>query len=198
VFQSIVDALSGSAWSYAIVFAVALVDGFFPLVPSETTAIAAGVLAANGDLRLVLVILAAAAGAVCGDNVSFWIGRTLGERIAGKLFAGDRRRHLDRAHNMLEERGGYLIVIARFIPGGRTAATFAAGSLNWEWRRFIVYDVVAGVIWASYAVLLGYFGGKAFENSPFKGFLVAFGLALSITLGIEIVRWIRKRSSAHS
>jgi membrane-associated protein len=198
VFQSIVDAISGSAWSYAIIFGVALLDGFFPLVPSETTVIAAGVLAANGDLRLLFVILAAAAGAICGDNVSFWVGRTLGERIAGKLFAGDRRRHLDRAHNMLEERGGYLIVIARFIPGGRTAATFAAGSLDWEWRRFIVYDVVAGVIWGCYAALLGYFGGKTFENSPFKGFLVAFGLALSITVGVEIVRWIKKRSSAPS
>jgi membrane-associated protein len=198
VFQSIVDTISGSAWSYAIIFAVSLIDGFFPLVPSETTVIAAGVLAADGRLRLVFVILAAAVGAICGDNVSFWVGRTLGERIAGKLFAGDRRRHLDRAHRMLEERGGYLIVIARFIPGGRTAATFAAGSLDWEWRRFIVFDVVAGVIWASYAALLGYFGGKTFENSPFKGFLVAFGLALSITVGVEIVRWIKKRSSAPS
>jgi membrane-associated protein len=54
------------------------------------------------------------------------------------------------------------------------------------------------VIWASYAALLGYFGGKTFENSPFKGFLVAFGLALSITVGVEIVRWIKKRSSAPS
>jgi membrane-associated protein len=106
VFQSIVDTISGSAWSYAIIFAVSLIDGFFPLVPSETTVIAAGVLAADGRLRLVFVILAAAVGAICGDNVSFWVGRTLGERIAGKLFAGDRRRHLDRAHRMLEERGG--------------------------------------------------------------------------------------------
>ena len=76
---------------------------------------------------------------------------------------------------MLEERGGYLIVIARFIPGGRTAATFAAGSLDWPWRRFIVFDVAAGAIWGSYAGLLGYFGGKTFKDSPFKGFLVAFG-----------------------
>ncbi len=144
MFHSIVDAISGSSWSYAIVFGVAALDAFFPLVPSETTVIAAGVLASSGDLRIELILPAAAVGAVCGDNVSFWVGRTLGERIAGKLFAGNRRRHLDRAHRMLEERGGYLIVIARFIPGGRTAATFAAGSLDWAWRRFIVFDVAAG------------------------------------------------------
>ena len=94
-----------------------------------------------------------------------------------RLFKGDRRRHLDRAHRLLEERGGYLIIIGRFIPGGRTAVTFAAGSLDWPWRRFIFFDVIAGIIWASYAALLGYFGGKAFETAPWKGLLVAFAVA---------------------
>ncbi len=198
MLESIVDAVSGSAWSYGIVFGVAALDAFFPLVPSETTVIAAGVLASSGDLNIAVIIAAASTGAVVGDNVSFWVGKTLGERIAERIFAGKRRRHLDRAHRMIEERGGYLIVIARFIPGGRTAATFAAGSLDWEWRRFIVFDVVAGTIWGSYAALLGYFGGKAFKDSPLKGFLVAFAIALAITAGVEVVRWYRKRAAAHS
>ena len=198
MFQSIVDTISGSEWSYAIVFGVALLDAFFPLVPSETTVIAAGVLAAHGDLRIELVLIAAAAGAICGDNVTFWLGKTLGERVAEKLFSGARRRHLDRAHKMVEERGGYLIVIARFIPAGRTAVTFACGSLDWEWIRFIKFDIAAGVIWGSYASLLGYFGGKTFQDSPFKGFLVAFAVAIGITCGVEVVRWIRKREGAHS
>jgi membrane protein DedA with SNARE-associated domain len=160
--------------------------------------IAAGVLAAQGDLRIELVLIAAAAGAICGDNVTFWIGKTLGERIAGKIFTGKRRRHLDWAHKTVEERGGYLIVIARFIPAGRTAVTFACGSLDWAWTRFIKFDIVAGVIWGAYASLLGYFGGKTFEDSPFKGFIVAFAIALAITCGVEVVRWIRKREGAHS
>ena len=196
MFQSIVDTISGSEWSYAIVFGVALLDAFFPLVPSETTVIAAGVLAAHGDLRIELVL--AAAGAIVGDNVTFWLGKTLGERVAEKIFRGARRRHLDRAHKMVEQRGGYLIVIARFIPAGRTAVTFACGSLDWAWIRFIKFDFVAGVIWGSYASLLGYFGGKTFEDSPFKGFLVAFAIAIGITCGVEVVRWIRKREGAHS
>jgi membrane-associated protein len=198
MFQSIVDTISGSNWSYAIIFGVAMLDAFFPLVPSETTVIAAGVLAAHGDLRIELVLLAAATGAIVGDNVTFWLGKTVGERIAGKIFIGTRKRHLERAHKMVEERGGYLIVIARFIPAGRTAVTFAAGSLDWAWTRFIKFDVIAGVIWGSYASLLGYFGGKTFEDSPYKGFLVAFAVALAITCGVEAVRWIRKREGAHS
>jgi membrane protein DedA with SNARE-associated domain len=198
MFHSIVNAVSGSNWSYGIVFGVAALDAFFPLVPSETTVIAAGVLAASGALRIELILPAAAVGAICGDNVSFWIGKTLGERIADRVFAGKRRKYLEYAHRMLEERGGYLIVIARFIPGGRTAATFAAGSLNWAWTRFIKFDIAAGIVWGSYAGLLGYFGGKTFKDSPFKGFLVAFGIALAITVGVEIVRWFRKRAAVHS
>ncbi len=198
MFQSFVDAVSGSAWTYGIVFAVAALDAFFPVVPSEATVITAAVLAAQGDLRLELIIPAAAVGAVCGDNVSYWVGRLLGERIAEKVFAGPRRRHLDRAHRMLEERGGYLIIVGRFVPGGRTAVTFAAGSLDWRWRRFIVFDVAAGLIWASYASLLGYLGGKTFEKSTWKALLVAFAGAAAVTGVIELVRWFRKRTADDS
>ena len=71
---------------------------------------------------------------------------------------------------MLEERGGYIIVVSRFIPGGRTVITFTAGFVDgMPWRRFIRYDVIAGVIWGTYTVMLGYVGGKTFEEQPWKG-----------------------------
>ena len=194
MFQSFVDAVSGSGWTYGIIFGVAALDAFFPVVPSETVVITAAVLASQGEgLRLEFIIPCAAAGAVCGDNVSYWVGRLAGERIADKVFAGDRRKHLDRAHRWLEERGGYLIVIGRFIPGGRTAVTFSAGSLDWEWIRFIKFDILAGIIWASYASLLGFIGGKSFENSTWKALLVAFAGAALITVAIEVVRKVLHR-----
>jgi membrane protein DedA with SNARE-associated domain len=198
MFQSFVDAVSGSGWTYGIIFGVAALDAFFPVVPSETVVITAAVLASQGDgLRLEFIIPCAAAGAVAGDNVSFWVGRLAGERIADKVFAGDRRKHLDRAHKWLEERGGYLIVIGRFIPGGRTAVTFSAGSLDWEWTRFIKFDILAGIIWASYASLLGFIGGKSFENSTWKALLVAFAGAALITVAIEVVRkYLHRRRRA--
>jgi membrane-associated protein len=194
MFQSFVDAVSGSGWTYGIIFGVAALDAFFPVVPSEATVITAAVLASQGEgLRLELIIPVAAAGAICGDNVSYWVGRLAGERIADKVFSGKRRKLLDRAHRLLEERGGYLIVIGRFIPGGRTAVTFAAGSLDWAWLRFIRFDVLAGIVWATYASLLGFIGGKSFEKSTWKALLVAFAGAALITGGIEAVRWYRHR-----
>ena len=88
---------------------------------------------------------------------------------------------------------GYLILIGRFIPGGRTVVTLTCGLLEMAWHRFIRFDVVAGFLWASYAALLGYFGGRAFEEQPWKGFLLAFAIALLITGGVELYRWLKRR-----
>jgi membrane protein DedA with SNARE-associated domain len=91
------------------------------------------------------------------------------------------------------KRGGELIVIARFIPAGRTVVTLSAGTLEYPYRKFVFFDVLAATIWASYAGLLGYFGGQAFEHQPWKGLLLAFGIAFAVTGTVELVRWYLKR-----
>jgi len=193
VLEAFTDFVSGSPWTYAYLFAVSAIDAFFTLVQSETSVIAAGVLAASDDLVLPFVIVVAACGAILGDNISYFIGRTVGHRIAARFFSGERRKRLDQAERSLAQRGGYLILVARFIPGGRTAVTLAAGTLEFPWRRFIAWDVAAGIIWASYASLLGYFGGRTFEESPLKGLALAFGIAVGVTAIVELVRWVRRR-----
>ena len=196
MFQSIVDAVSGSDWSYLIVFAIAMLDAFFPIVPSEATAIAAGVVAAGtGGLSVELVILAAALGAFVGDNISFGIGHYLGARVERRFLSGEKsQKRLKWAQKTLDERGAYLIVVARFIPGGRTATTFTAGFVeSFPWHRFLRYDAIAAAIWGIYTVLLGYFGGKSFEQQPWKGLLVAFAVALAVTAVVELVRHLRRR-----
>lgn len=190
VFHSLVSAVSGAWWSYPLVFGVAMLDAFFPFVPSETVAITSGVLAGAGDLSLPLCIACAATGAFVGDNISYGIGTWLGEHTVKRLFRGERsQRAFEWAERMLAERGTYLVVVARFIPGGRTATTFSAGYVHsFSYRRFVAADALAAAIWGSYTVLLGYLGGKAFEDAPWKGLLIAFGLALSIAGGVELVR----------
>jgi membrane-associated protein len=200
VFESIVDAVSGSDWSYLIVFLIAMLDAFFPIVPSEATAIAAGVVAGTGGLSVEVCILAAAAGAIVGDNISFGIGHFLGERVERRFFSGEKaQKRLKWAQRTLDERGGYLIVIARFIPGGRTATTFTAGFVEtFPWRRFLMFDALAGAIWGAYTVLLGYFGGRSFEEAPWKGLLLAFGIAVAVTIVVEVARHVRNRRTKHA
>jgi len=125
LFQSLTDYVSGSPWTYGVIFGLAALDVVFPLVPSETSVILAGVLAASGDLMLLAVIPAAAGGAILGDNVDFLIGRTVGPRLVRRFFSGERKKRVDWAEKQVQERGGYLILVGRFNRGGRTAVTLA-------------------------------------------------------------------------
>lgn len=193
MFESLFDYVSGSSWTYAFLFAVAALDVVFPVVPSEASVITAGVLAASGDLIIVLVIAAAAAGAWLGDNGSYLIGRTLGNRAARRFFRGEKaQRRLQWAERLLRTRGAYLIVVSRFIPGGRTATTFTAGLVRYPWpQRFLPLTILATLIWASYAALIGYLGGSVFEEKPLYALLLAFGIAVTITVVVEGYRRLR-------
>ncbi len=197
-FDRFTEWVSGEWWSYLVIFGVAVVDAFFPLVPSESLVVIGGNLASSGDLVLWLVILSGAAGAIVGDNISFWLGHFVGEKTVKRVFASEKwHKRLEWAERTLDERGAYIILIARFIPGGRTAVTFSAGYVNtFPWRRFIVYDIVAGVLWATYAALLGYFGGKTFEDHPLWGVALALGIALTLGFVVEAVRHYRQRRQA--
>jgi membrane-associated protein len=183
-----------SGWAYAIVFALAFLDALLPVVPSETAVITAGVVASAGDLSLALIVPAAAAGALAGDNSAYLIGRHFGSRATERFFSGEKaRRRIDWAQDQLRQRGGELIAIGRFIPGGRTAVTLSAGTLHFPWRRFVLFDAAAALGWALYAALLGYFGGRTFEHAAWKGLLLALGIAFAVAGGIELARWTLKR-----
>jgi len=194
-FTQLVSDASG--WAYAIIFVLAFLDAVIPVVPSETAVITAGVVAATGDLSLMLILPAAAAGAFLGDNTAYLIGRRYGVRVNERFFSGPKaRKRIEWAQRQVSERGGELIIVGRFIPAGRTAVTVSAGTLHYPWRRFVVFDAAAALGWAAYASFLGYFGGSAFEKAPWKGLLLALGIAFAVTAGVELGRWWVKRRRA--
>lgn len=185
---------NASGWAYAILFVLAFLDALIPIVPSETSVITAGVVASSGDLSLPLVILFAAAGAFAGDNTSYFVGARYGTRINDRFFQSEKaQRRIAWANRQVEERGGELIVIARFIPGGRTVVTLSCGTLGYPWRRFVLFDAIAASIWALYAALLGYLGGHAFEEQPLKGLGLGLGIALGVSLLVEVIRHQRAK-----
>jgi membrane-associated protein len=191
VLESLTQLISASPWTYAVVLGLAAADALFPFFPSETAAIAAGVLAGAGDLTLGFVVAAAATGAFIGDNSSYAVGRTAGQKVTRPLFRGEKGRARRRwAERTLDKRGGYLIVVARFIPGGRTATTLTAGVTRMRWPRFVRFAGLAAVLWASFAAGLGYLGGKAFEDNPLLGLGSALAVAVTLTLSVELVRRI--------
>jgi membrane protein DedA with SNARE-associated domain len=194
-----VEGVVSTPWVYLALFGIAALDGFFPVVPSETLVITLGVFAAaDGQPDAVLVAVVAAVGALTGDHVSYAIGRRAGPRIFERLRAGSRaQRAYERVGRMLAERGGLVLVVARYIPGGRTAATLTTGATGFPRRTFTRYAVVAAVTWAVYGTTLGYAGGAAFEDEPLRGVALGLGLAFGITLLHEGVRALRLRRAGH-
>lgn len=193
MFDWLVDAVSGSAVTHLVVLAASGGDVLFPVIPSETMVVTAGVIAGRGELSIWLLVPAAAIGAFAGDNVSYWLGRRLGDAMARRLFRGEKgRRRLAWAQRAIDRRGGLLILVGRFIPGGRTAATFAAGSLEMSWRRFAAADAVAVSVWALYAALLGYAGGATFGDSSWKPFAASLGMAGVVMAAAEVYRRVQR------
>jgi membrane protein DedA with SNARE-associated domain len=193
VLHSAFKLLSQPPEAYAIVWALALGDAVLPVLPSEAALITAGLLCVVGDLQLGWVILAGALGAWMGDTISYCIGRYVGRPFQERFMRGERAtRTLRWARGQLDERGGLVLVVARYVPGGRTAATFTCGLTHYPWPSFLAFDALAAASWAVYASLLGYFGGRFFHTHAWLALLIAFGVAAGVALAVEGIRRVRR------
>ncbi len=193
--NTLIDLLTGSLWTYPLLLGICAGDAVLPLLPSETAMIVCGIQAARGELSLGWVIAFGAVGAFAGDNTSFALGRWVGQPVIGRFFSGERaRERLDWAKRFLKERGSYVLIVARFVPGGRTATTFTSGLVRLRWHtRFAPFILVAAVLWAAYGGLLGYLGGRMFRDQPIYALLLAFGAAAVVGVGGELVRRLREK-----
>jgi membrane protein DedA with SNARE-associated domain len=181
--------------SYLIAVLVPAFDALIPVLPSETAVIALGVATAGStDPRIAVLVGLAALGAFLGDNAAYLVGRRFGPAVSSRVFAGERGEHRrDWAQQSLARYGTRIIVACRFIPGGRTAVTLTCGLIGYPRRSFMLGTALAGILWASYAFLLGRIGGQAFEGRPWAGLLVGLGLTVAVSAVIEAARRIRRQ-----
>jgi membrane-associated protein len=190
VFDQVTSVLSDAWWTYPLIAGIVAGDAVLPLLPGETAVVTGGVLSGNGGLILPLVILAGAVGALIGDTTMYLLGRLAGPWARRTIFSGRRAtKTLDWAKDQLGKRGGMLIGVARFVPGGRTATTFVAGATEYAFRRFLVADAIGATLWSAYNALIGRIGGAAFEHETWKALLLATGLAL---LGAAVIEGVRR------
>ena len=195
MLDQLVDLISGSPLAYAVVLGLVVFDAVLPVLPSETALITGGILAARGELSLVLLALAGGLGAIAGDDLTYTIGAKPGHRLRDRLLRTEKaRRRLDRAARELDERP-WLVAVARFVPGGRTAAMFAAGALDMPRGRFNLYVVPGALLWAAVTALLGYVGGRVFEESFWLPLLASLAVAALIGLGAELAHRSRLRTA---
>ncbi len=189
------ETISSNPWFYLVIFTIAYLDSIVPAVPSETTVILGGIAAGQGNLNIALVILIGALGAYAGDSTTYAIGSRSSGLATRWVFRGERgARRLERTGEQIRKRGGLLLITARFIPGGRAALTFTCGLTRQPFLAwFTRWDLLAVFVWSTYAGLLGFFFGERFEDDHTAAFWWAFGTAFSITILIEVVRFVRGR-----
>lgn len=181
-----------SRWLYLVLFAVTIIDGFFPPIPSETVLVAAAaVTASTGEGNLLLLGAVAAIGAAIGDNIAFLIGRGLGTT----RFAWMRRPRVAaafaHAQCALDRRSATLILGARYIPVGRVAVNMTAGALDFPWRRFLPLSLIAGVSWSVFSLAIGLLAGAWIKDQPLLS--AGLGIAIALVVGFVIDRFAAAR-----
>ena len=194
VLQWLGDLMS-SPWIYVALFLVSLIDAMLPIIPSEAPMILAGVYAAStGHPNFWLIVAVSIAGAFIGDHCNYFIGRRWGTRLLTRLARNDKRAEtIEKIRDLLFRRGASALIIARFIPWGRIAATLLMGALRFPLRKFSEFDLIACILWALYGTIIGYVGGHAFEENPVYGLALGLGLALVIAFAAEKLRPVYRR-----
>jgi len=146
-------------YGYLAVFFGAMLESAGVPLPGETVLIASGALAHKGILDPGDVLLLGILGAVTGDQIGYWVGRKGGRpfvlRWGRYVFITPER--LGRAETFFDRHGGRAVFLTRFVAGLRAFGALVAGISSMPWGRFAIYDVLGGTVWATAAVLLGYF-----------------------------------------
>jgi len=150
-------------YGVAFLFLVVALESSGIPVPGETALIAAGILASRGDLNIVEVIVIAAVAAILGDNIAYWIGRTVGRKLLYR-WQWTRRlgeRVMPPAERFFARHGGKTVFLARFVAGIRVTAAWMAGITRMHWWTFALWNAAGGICWAVAIGLTAYYAGHA-------------------------------------
>lgn len=189
---------AGQPWIYAAVVIACIIDGFFPLFPSETIVVGlASLAAAHGVPGWLPLLLAAALGTFLGDNVAYAIGRGMGPSRFRWMRRPRMQRTLARVERELVQRGLPVILTARFIPMGRVAVSLSAGAAGFPRKRFAAITALSSLLWAGYTVGIGAFAGAWVRDNGLLGAAVATVVAVVVGLGLErLARAVRTSGQA--
>ncbi|MCX7851842.1 MAG: DedA family protein [Caldilineales bacterium] len=179
-------------WTYLILFVIIFLETgvvVTPFLPGDSLLFAAGTFAGLGALNVVWLIVLLAGAAILGDTVNYWIGHFIGPRAFSGNIRFLKKEYLDRTHAFYEKHGGKTIILARFIPIIRTFAPFVAGIGAMTYPKFVLYNVVGGIVWVTLFTTGGYFFGTLPVVQRHFELVVIAIIAISVMpMGIEVLR----------
>lgn len=182
------------AWCYAILFLVVFCETglvITPFLPGDSLLFTLGTVAAVGIIPVWIPLILLFTAAFSGDQLNFWIGKTIGHTIAVKLI---RESYLQKTRDFFERYGRKALIIARFVPIIRTIAPFIAGTSHMIYRHFVGYSIAANVIWVGVLIMAGYwFGQIPFIREHFTIALLIVVIVTLLPVMIDMARAIKQR-----
>jgi membrane-associated protein len=176
-------------WTYVLLFIVIFCETGLvvtPFLPGDSLLFAAGAVAAIvPELNIWVLLIVLSVAAILGDTVNYWIGHWIGPRAFSGKVRFLKQEYLDRTHAFYEKHGGKTIILARFVPIVRTFAPFVAGVGAMTYSKFIIYNVVGGILWVFLFTLLGYF----FGNLPFVQHNFEFVVIAIVAISLVPMIW---------
>jgi membrane protein DedA with SNARE-associated domain len=184
-----------SQWALLMLFLVLLLESFGLPLPGETVLIACGVLASQGALSIVAVIVVASLAAIIGDNLGYWTARKGGRKLLSKTRLTRRyaNEFLPRGERFFAKHGGKAVFFGRFVAVLRVTAAWTAGLSRMSPWRFFAWNAAGGIVWATTVGLVAYYLGDAAAKAIGRyGLLAAGGVIVFAALGYFIVRRVER------
>ena len=187
---------------WGVAFVIFAECGLFAILPGDSLLFTVGLLTASGVVphSMVFVCVVLTVAAVAGNVTGYWIGRLIGpplfkprSGLVGRIL---NPKYVARTHDFFERYGSRALVLARFVPIVRTFVTLVAGVSRMDFRKFIGYTAIGGVLWACGVTILGYFlGNVGLIKNNIDAVLVLIVLVSLIPMGIEFL--LHRRRIAH-
>ena len=190
-------------WGYGIIFLVALLEAsplFGLLIPGQTIVILGGFFAERGVLDLGGVILVSALGAIMGDFLGYILGKKYGYSFIthyGKYFFF-KKEHFEKTKKIMNHHTGKTLIVGRFNSLTRAFAPFVAGASDVDFMRFFMYNIMGGISWAIFWVVIGYLFGTSYEIAArYFGKFMFMAIVFSVII-IYLYQFINKRKHIFS
>jgi membrane protein DedA with SNARE-associated domain len=181
-------------YGLVFVFGIVCLESAGLWLPGETALIAAAVYASNGHLSIAGVVAVAAAGAIIGDNIGYWLGREGGRRLLYRygILARLADRAIPPAERFFLRHGGKAVFLARFFGGVRVTGAWMAGISRMNWWRFLGWNAAGGIVWAIGVGLIAFYVGKtaadAISRYGVYGGIAAVVLIVLAVAGLHVWR----------
>lgn len=188
-------------WIYAILFFLVFAETglivmsfLMPFLPGDALIFAIGMIAARGELDIVIIVPLLIFAALLGDNLNYYVGKRFGSFIltSEKTFI-IRKSHILRAQGFFDKHGKNSIIMARFIPVVRTIVPFLSGATNVPYKTFLKFSFFGAFLWVAAISLLGYFLGQI---DYVKEHLEKFIILIIIVANIPLIKQFIPRKKA--